>query len=102
MGTSIYQQRGIIMNRLFSTLAVLAMMLIADAICVGETLSARQALGENVTAALLVLEGVVGLGIIVGSVILLRRHYVREIAATHRGRFEVGQQLRRLLSTVWF
>jgi hypothetical protein len=89
------------MNRLFSTLAVLAMLLIADAICVGETISAREGLGENLTTALLAVEGVMGVGIITGCVVLLRRHYFRHITATRPGRFEVARQLRRLLSTVW-
>ena len=89
------------MNRLFSTVAVLAMMLTADAICVAETISARGVLGENLTAALLVLEGIVGVGIVTWCAVLLRRKYVRDATAIRAGDFAPLRQLRRLLSTVW-
>lgn len=83
------------MNRLFATLAVFAMLLIAIAISVVKMLEMREQRAA-------VLFSLIGLLVISAGVILLKRHLKtgrrRQIS---RSRFAIARPLRRLLSAVW-
>ena len=83
------------MNRLFATLAVFAMLLIAIAISVVKMLEMR----EQRAAVLL---SVTGLVLVVGAGILLKRHFgIGRARRVSRSRFAIARPLRRLFSGVW-
>lgn len=66
------------MNNTFTCLAVLAMMLLADAICVKQTIDLRGLLDGSTTAILLSLEGLMGGVFIASCVSLLRKRFARQ------------------------
>lgn len=88
------------MNRLFSAISVLAMMLLAVVICVRQTLIARDSLG-NLATMLLTAEVLAAIGILAISGLLMRRILHVSPRATRRQRFEALRSLRRILSAVW-
>jgi len=66
------------MNRMFTCLAVLALLLLADALCIKQTLEFRAALESSSLAMLLSAEGIAG-GIFVASIIsLIRKRFARQ------------------------
>lgn len=82
------------MNRFFSTLTVLAILLFA----VG--LSLRQSIIQGGDATSLAAQALVGAGLIGTTVVLVRRRYLRSKKINGAGR-GADRPLRRLLSAVW-
>ena len=66
------------MNRTFSTLAVLAMLLLATALCVRQTFDARGSVDDTTLTLLFSAEGLVAGLVIAAAVSLLRRRSVRQ------------------------
>lgn len=64
------------MNRTFTGLSVLVMMLLADALCIKQTIEFRGALESSTLAVLLSVEGIVAGVLIASSVSLLRKRFV--------------------------
>jgi lipopolysaccharide export LptBFGC system permease protein LptF len=81
------------MNRLFATLAVIAMVLLAIALSVRQMLETGQNFGATLLAAL-------GLVLMVAGAVAVKRHFERYYGPT-RSPFVIAQPLRRLLSAVW-
>jgi len=90
----VIQYKGEHMNRFFSTLTVFAILLIA----VG--LSIRQSLEAGSAGQMLALQAFAGVGLVTGSVFLIRRRYFPRINTT-RAAAAVARPIRRLLSSVW-
>ena len=88
------------MNRSFSAICVLAMMLLAVVICVRQTLIAGDSLGD-VATILLTADVLAAIGIMAISGLLMRRILPVSPRATRRQRFEALRSLRRILSAVW-
>ena len=65
------------MNRTFSTLAVLAMLLFATALCAMQTYDAREAVDGRTVTLLFAVEGVVAGLVIASAVSVLRRRFAR-------------------------
>lgn len=89
------------MNRSFSTLTILAMVLLAIAICIRQTLEVGESLTGATATTLIVVQSVLAVSVFAVAVLLIRSEYARRILALRRSRFEIAQPLRRLLSTVW-
>ena len=85
------------MHRLFSTVAVLVLMLCAVAVCVWQTIAIRDAFNENIATALVAFEVLLGAGIVAACASLLRG----KISDPKPVRIERGQPLRRIFSAVW-
>lgn len=66
------------MNRTFTTLLVLALVLIAVALCVKQTIEFRDEFSGMTAALLLSGEGIFGGGIIAASFSLLRKRFARQ------------------------
>ena len=66
------------MNRTFTCLTVLAMMLLADALCVKQTIEFREMLESSSIATLLSIEGIVAGIIVASSGSLLRKRFARQ------------------------
>jgi len=88
------------MSRSFSAICVLAMMLLAVAICVRQTLIAGDSLGDAATI-LLAAEVLAAVGILTALGLLSWRLLPVPRRATGGQRFEAFRSLRRLLSAVW-
>ena len=87
------------MNRLFATLAVFAMMMLAIAVSLNHTLD--QGIDPDAGAIALHLIAAVGL-IALSAAVSLRHLRAREqTSAATRKSFELVHALRRLLSAVW-
>ena len=88
------------MNRFFSTLAVMTMALLAIALCLRQTFEMREALGDDVVLGLFVLQAFLAAALlgVIGFLVRKNGLWRRPVS---RGRFEVFQPLRRLLSAVW-
>lgn len=65
------------MNRTFSTITVLAMLLIAVGLCVKQTIDAQEAISGQAISLLYAAEAVVGGLVIVAAVTLLRQRFAR-------------------------
>ena len=89
------------MNRTVSIVVVLAMTFLALAVCVRQTLEARDSLGYESAMILLSVEAAFGAAVVAVCVSLLLRRYFRKRKIIRTGRGEVAQQLRRLFSAVW-
>jgi len=87
------------MNRLFSAICVLSMMLLAVLICVRQTIAAGDGLGDA-ARVLLAAEAFAVVGILAILGLLLRKMMPLSRRPTEQ-RFEAFRSLRRLLSTVW-
>lgn len=66
------------MNRTFTTLLVLALMLVAIALCVKQTIEFRDEFSGMTAALLLSGEGILGGGIIAASISLIRKRFARQ------------------------
>ena len=66
------------MNRTNTSIAVLAMVLVAVGLCVRHTLEFRELLDTFSIATFLTIEGIVAGAIIASSVSLIRKRYVRQ------------------------
>ena len=66
------------MNNTFTCLTVLAMLLIADALCVKQTIEFRELLASSSIAMLLSIEGIAAGTFVASGVSLLRKRYVRQ------------------------
>lgn len=66
------------MNRTFSTIAVLAMLLIAIALCAKQTFDARGVVDDWTLTLLFISEGLVAALVLVSGATVLRRRFVRE------------------------
>jgi hypothetical protein len=66
------------MNRTFTCLTVLAMMLLADALCIKQTIEFREMLRSSSIATLLSIEGILAGIFISSSVSLLRKRFARQ------------------------
>ena len=84
------------MNRVFSVIAVLAMAFLAVAMWLRQTLVDVEGLNS-----LIVFQVLLGIGILAGSLLLVRTRYVRRKTGITPGRFEAARHVRRLLSAVW-
>lgn len=82
------------MNRFFTTLTVFAILLVA----VG--LSIRQSLETGSAGQVLALQAFAGVGLLTGSIFLVRRRYFPR-ANTKRAGSAAARPIRRLLSSVW-
>ncbi len=89
------------MNRMFSAIAVLVMTLIAIVLSMKQTLTVREALGENRATALLAIEVIAGLAILSFVVLLLRKRFPLVGRSMMTTSVEAARPLRRLLSAVW-
>ena len=89
------------MNRLFTTLAILAMGLVAVVIWIRQTILTSGTLDDTQNAALFSVQGVLVIGILGGSGWLLRKAISRRLGNAKQRRFEAVRPLRRLLSAVW-
>jgi hypothetical protein len=67
----------VLMNRIFSTLAVLAMLLFATGLCVKQTFDARESVDNMTLTVLFSAEGLVAGLVIAAAVSLLRRRFAR-------------------------
>ena len=65
------------MNRTFSTLAVLAMLLLATVLCAMQTYDAREAVDWRTVALLFAAEGLVAGLVIASAISLLRKRFAR-------------------------
>ena len=65
------------MNRTFSTLAVLAMLLIATALCATQTYDAREAVDSRTVTLLFTVEGIIAGLVIASAISVLRRRFAR-------------------------
>ena len=83
------------MNRLFATLGVFAMLLIAIAISAVKMLEMR----EQRAAVLLTSSGLVVIA--AAAILLTRRFGMGRQRRINRSRFAIARPLRRLLSAVW-
>jgi len=85
------------MNNGFTTIAVLGLLLLADAFCLKQTLDCYNDLDASSADVLLIAEALVAAIIIIGSVLFLmkRRNSKRP------KRLAAFAQLRRLLAAVW-
>ena len=89
------------MNRRFSTIAVLGLLLIGVAVCLKQTLDFYDALGASQSSVLLTAEGLLA-AIILGSVVLLlRRKFSSRPGFTRPKGLAAFAHLRRLLAAVW-
>ena len=66
------------MNRMFTCLSVLALLLVADALCIKQTLEFRAALEGSSLAMLLSAEGISGGIIVASSASLIRKRFARQ------------------------
>ena len=66
------------MNRTFSTLAVLAMLLVAVGLCAMQTYNAREGVDSRTVTLLFAAEGLVAGLVIASAVSLLRRRFARQ------------------------
>ncbi len=66
------------MNNTLTCLAVLGLFLIADAICIRQTIEFRELVASSTTAALLSVEGVAGGVLIASALTLLRKRFARQ------------------------
>ena len=66
------------MNRTFSTLAVLAMLLLAVGLCAVQTYSSRDAVDGRTVTLLFAVEGLVAGLVIASAVSLLRTRFARQ------------------------
>jgi len=89
------------MDRFFSTLAIFAMFLFAIWICILQTLEARGSLGTSVTTGLIMVQIVIGIGMLAGTAALIRKRFRSQGRSPVRGRAGFAQPLRRLFLTVW-
>ena len=83
------------MNRLYSTLTVFGILLVAVA------LGIRQTLATGSSPTLLAVQGFIGAGLITGSALLVRQRHARRSRRVNGAAREADGSLRRLLSTVW-
>lgn len=88
------EYKGGYMNRLFATLAVMAMLLLAIVISVRQMLELGQRSGALVLA-------IVALALVAASAVVVKRHFEWQKPAVTRSRFAIVQPLRRLFSAVW-
>ena len=65
------------MNRTFSTLAVLAMLLLATGLCAMQTYDAREIVDGRTVALLFAAEGLVAGMVIASAISVLRRRFAR-------------------------
>ena len=65
------------MNRTFSTLAVLAMLLLATALCAMQTYDAREVVDAKTVTLLFAAEGLVAGLVIASAISVLRRRFAR-------------------------
>jgi hypothetical protein len=66
------------MNNTFTCLVVLAMMLLADALCIKQTIEFRELLSGSSIAMLLSFEGVTAGVFVASGVSLLRKRFARQ------------------------
>ena len=83
------------MNRFFTTLTVFAMLLLAV------VLSVRQTIAAGTVLPMLAIQAVVGLGLITGSLLLVKKRYFTNRQKSNSADHGIGQPIRRLLSAVW-
>jgi len=89
------------MNKGFATIAVLGLLLLADAFCLKQTLDVLNDLNGNSAKVFLIAEGLVA-SIIIGSVLfLITRQNSKRRAFIRPKRLEAFAHLRRLLAAVW-
>lgn len=72
------------MNNTFTCLVVLAMLLLADALCIKQTIEFRELIANSTMAVLLSVEGVVAGIFIASSGSLLRKRFARQKPVTRR------------------
>lgn len=89
------------MNRFFSTLAVLAMALLAIAVSIRQTFTVADSFSEAVAFSMFGILAAFAVGILVMGIWLVKNELIRRKVSLRRWRLEVVQPLRRLLSTVW-
>ena len=66
------------MNRRFTCLAVLALLMVADALCIKQTLEFRAALEGSSLAMLLSAEGIAAGTFVASSASLMRKRFARQ------------------------
>jgi len=66
------------MNKTFTCLTILAMMLVADALCIKQTIEFRDLIANSTMAVLLSFEGVAAGIFTAASVSLLRKRFARQ------------------------
>lgn len=66
------------MNNTFTCLAVLAMMLLADSLCIKQTIEFRELLASSSMAILLSIEGIAAGIFVASSGSLLRKRFARQ------------------------
>lgn len=72
------------MNNTLTCLAIIILVLIADAICIKQTIEFRELVAGSTTAALLSIEGVAGGVLIASALTLLRKRFARQKKPTSR------------------
>ena len=80
------------MNRMFTCLTVLIMLLLADVLCIKQTIEFRGALENSSIAMLFSIEGFVAGVLVASSVSLLRKRFVRQKRPVSRGPVAVAVQ----------
>ena len=89
------------MNKGFTTIAVLGLLLLADAFCLKQTLDLYTGLDAGSARVLLITEAFVA-AIVIGSVLfLMRRRNSKRPSFIRPKRLAAFAQLRRLLAAVW-
>lgn len=66
------------MNRTFTCLTVLAMMMLADALCIKQTIEFRDAISNSTVAMLITAEGLVAGVLVASSISLFRKRLARQ------------------------
>jgi hypothetical protein len=89
------------MNRRFSTIAVLGLLLIGLAVCLKQTLDFYDDLSVSVSSVFLTAEAILAAIIFASVVLLLRRRFAGSGGFTRSKRLEAFAPLRRLLAAVW-
>lgn len=87
-----------IMNRFYTTLLVLAMLLVADIVCIWQTLENSGQFTKTDVTTLIVIEAVFGVAVLATAATLAVKRYG---GISRAMRFEPVRPLRRLLSAVW-
>ena len=89
------------MNRPFASISVLALLFLAVAMCVRQTIEYADELGSG-AMLLLTIEIIVAAALVGTAVLMLVRLRAKNgNKLSNRGAFQVAQPLRRLLSAVW-
>ena len=89
------------MNKGFTTIAVLGLLLIGLAVCLKQTLDFYDDLEPSSSSSLLAAEGLLAVVIFGSALLLLRRRFSQRNGSTRARHLAAFAHVRRLLAGVW-